>query len=983
MMHGDEGGRSAREVHPPAFVGRDRELASVADAVSAGAGLVLVEGEAGIGKSRLVRECLALPALRDVVTATANCPPLPEPFSWGPLVEAVRRLRPNLNGVEVSPLAGALRPLFPEWAAELPPALEPLSDTKAVRHRVCRALSELLAALRVEVLVVEDAHWADAPTLEFLLMLSTSSSAAGARPLSLVVTYRPDDVPDGSSLLRLTALRPQVRVVLGPLDFEQTEQLVVSMFGTEVSTEFLSFLHERTEGLPLAVEESVRLLADRRHVARPGAKWNRRAVEDLEVPPTVRDLVLERVDRLDKVVRQVLEAAAVVAGPSSQDLLVTVAGLEFSAGRLGVAGALRCGLLHETVPGSLAFRHVLAAKAIADAVPASERRLLHHRAAVSLEGSEHPPPIRLSRHFREAGELDRWSQYAEAAAQAALESGDEHTAVKLLNDLLTITDHPSDQRGRLARRLGEAIVHRSASLGELETAVRDTLREIVIKADLPEAERGEIRLLLGWLLYQLGEFDAGNVEFEAAVGALDDRPASAAQAMLFLASPESPESWSASQHLQWLDRATALIPRVESELVRRQLQIDRTIKLLALGQEAGWQAVAEIPDSAPTPIEQHHIVRGRINAAQHAMDLGFYDDARGHLAAVEAVAPAIGYQRAVDFTQFTDVLLDWFTGAWAGLAERIHQVIDSDETHPLIRLEAGAVLGYLDLASGSRESAAHDLQKVMTEIAATRSMDLLTGFATAASGRLWLADGAADQVLELTDPIMDAIGIKDIWVRATEVAPVHVEALIAAGRVDDAAMLVRRFTVGLHGRTAPVPQAALATCCALLVEAQDAPELAAEAFAHAAAAWAAMPRPYDELLALERQGRCLLAANTPEQGLAVLGRAQERLVELGAQWDADRVARLLRQHGVEVARTWRRGRHGYGDGLSPRELAVLRIVARGLTNRQAAEALFISPKTVAHHLSRAMRKLGVSSRTALARVAADAGLLDDSTPHAK
>jgi DNA-binding NarL/FixJ family response regulator len=96
---------------------------------------------------------------------------------------------------------------------------------------------------------------------------------------------------------------------------------------------------------------------------------------------------------------------------------------------------------------------------------------------------------------------------------------------------------------------------------------------------------------------------------------------------------------------------------------------------------------------------------------------------------------------------------------------------------------------------------------------------------------------------------------------------------------------------------------------------------------------------------------------------------------LGACWDADRVAHLLRQHGVEVPRPWRSGPRGYGDRLSPRELEVLALVARGLTNREVAKMVFLSPRTVGHHLSRAMRKLGVTTRTAAVVAAADAGLI--------
>ncbi|RIQ16902.1 response regulator transcription factor, partial [Jiangella rhizosphaerae] len=107
----------------------------------------------------------------------------------------------------------------------------------------------------------------------------------------------------------------------------------------------------------------------------------------------------------------------------------------------------------------------------------------------------------------------------------------------------------------------------------------------------------------------------------------------------------------------------------------------------------------------------------------------------------------------------------------------------------------------------------------------------------------------------------------------------------------------------------------------------------------------------------------------------VLADAFRALAGLGARTDAARIGTELRGLGVEARRTWRRGRRGYGDQLSPRELEVTRLVATGRTNREIADTLSRSPKTVAWQLNSAMRKLGVTTRTALAVKAIEAGLL--------
>jgi len=178
-----------------------------------------------------------------------------------------------------------------------------------------------------------------------------------------------------------------------------------------------------------------------------------------------------------------------------------------------------------------------------------------------------------------------------------------------------------------------------------------------------------------------------------------------------------------------------------------------------------------------------------------------------------------------------------------------------------------------------------------------------------------------------------------------------------------------------RGRDAPATAAALAGCRAALAEGQGRWAQAASLFARTAAAWHALPRPYAEVLARERQARCLLAAGQRTDALPVLAEVLEGLSGLGARGDAMRVIRTLNEHGVPARRPWLGGRRSYGDKLSPRELDVVRLLIHGRTNRQVAEELVLSPKTVANHVDSLMRKLGVSSRTALAVRAVETGLV--------
>lgn len=159
---------------------------------------------------------------------------------------------------------------------------------------------------------------------------------------------------------------------------------------------------------------------------------------------------------------------------------------------------------------------------------------------------ESPPVARMSSHFREAGDVAAWAGCAEAAAAEALTQGEDRVAVVLLHELLSMAEHPPVRYARLARTLGEAAVWGVAALGDLADAVTATLSVALRRTDLPQGDRGEIRLLLGRLSLQLGEFDAATEQIEVAVGEPSDRRMLAARAMISLAFPRG-QDWPREQ----------------------------------------------------------------------------------------------------------------------------------------------------------------------------------------------------------------------------------------------------------------------------------------------------------------------------------------------------------------------------------------------------------------------------------------------------
>lgn len=960
----------APSIRAPDFVGRDREMGALADALAAGPAVVLVEGEAGIGKSRLIQEYLACASARENRALVACCPPLRTPLTLGPVVDAARQATDSLATLELTDLGGALRPLFPEWANDLPPALEPVSDATVARHRVFRALGELLSSLAVNLLVVEDAHWADEATVEFLLFLV----ARQPRPVNLLVTFRPEDVPDGALLPRLfrhAAGGSGVRLTLRPLDVAETARLVSSMLDDmPVSGRFAGLLHEHTDGLPLALEESVRLLHERADLRRFGAEWMRHRLDDIAVPPSVRDAVLERAYGLGPDTQAVLRAAAVLAEPSPEGMLAVVARLQPGPARQGLCAALSSGLLTMDCPGGqrlVSFRHALAARAIYEATPVPERQEMHLGAGQTLEQSSPLPLALLTRHFHEANETDKWRYYAERAADQALAAGDQARAATLLYDMVSAGGTSPGELARLVRKIPLNALSGYACLGDLTQC----LRSVLSTEALTPALRAEIGFLLGRILLTADDYEAGLDELERAIPHLTHRPVDAAHAMIGLGWP-SLTLWPARAHRRWLDRAAAAVDLVPSG-DRLALLVDRATALLKLGDEAGWAAAAELPGGETTSGESLEVVRGFLNTGYAVMLWGRYGESARRLTAALDLAGTHGFILLRDMTLVSRAHLDWFTGSWTGLADRLAVLGTGDDTEPMARLEARLVAGLLDMAQQPQEAGEESLRLVLAESQRYGVLDM-TLEPAAALARLQLRKGYIEDALELTQDPIRVIETKEIWIWATDVAPVRVQALCAADRDAEAAELIAAFARGLRGRDAPGPRAGLATCRAMLADARGEHDRAAGLFANAAAAWAALPRPYEGFLAGERQAHCLIAAGRRDSGLVKLTDVMRGLSELGASGDAARLARSLREHGRATHRPGA-GRPSYGSRLSPRELAVVRLVITGQTNQEIATALFLSPKTVARHIDSAKRKLQVTSRTTLAVKAVEAGVI--------
>lgn len=943
----------------PTLIGRERELRLLLESALSPPALILVEGEAGVGKSRLVSEALADPAFRETRVLLGNCHRLREPFLLGPVVEALRSAGLDPPARALNPVAGALRPLLPELANVLPPEPPPIDDPRAQRHRIFRALLELIGAFSPTVCVFEDLHWADEGTLEFLAFLLSQPPAG----LSLVVTYRSEDLPPSSPLAALPGCLArealEARIELQPLSIDEVTRLVCALLETSsVSDELAKHLHDQTAGIPFALEEVVRLLRDRDQLKLVDG-WQTAELGQLEVPPALRESMRERTASLTSDAQLMTRAAAVLSLPASQDLIAAVAGLSPARAAKALTRALRAAVLEEGVAGLYGFRHALAAQAVYGEIPGPERRLLHTRAARSLEAGKEPQPLaQLAHHFKAADRPRRWAHYAEAAAEAASAVGDDRAAARLLEEGLGTPGLSRAARVRMAVNLGRAATYSVYP----ETAV-PLLQRVLDEQPMAVGARGELRFCIARLRYQTGDEGSWRKEMARAVDELATRPELAARAMVTLAWPLVGQG-DIADDLAWLDRAVLTAAETDDPVARTAVRAQRAAILLFVGDPEGWTALEDVPREGSSVDETLQLLRGYHSLSVAALGLGHYRHAESFLAEVARLDDELDYVSWGPWRASARVSLDWRMGHWEGLEQRLRELSEGMPGAPLLAVGNEVVLSFLLLSQARVEEAERSFASILERAGARGWMSARVA-AAAGLAKIRLDRGEAGAAAEAAGGGLDVLRRKGIWIWGKEVVPVAVQALLADGRRAEAGALAKRFAAGVRGRDAPAARAARSFASACVAEAEGRHEKAASLFGDADRTWAELPAPYEAAGAREAQARCLLAEGERRGADLLLG-ALKTFEGLGAIRDARRTRAALKAEEIPLPSESRGGRRAYGDELSPREAEIAQLAGMGRKNREIAEMLFISQRTVETHVAAALRKLEAESREDLA-----------------
>ncbi|MET9932857.1 MULTISPECIES: LuxR C-terminal-related transcriptional regulator [unclassified Streptomyces] len=1003
------------------FVGRAEEARRLRRALREGPGLTVVRGGAGTGTSRLVDEVLGGAEFAEWTQLRGTCSDAVDAVPLGPVADALAGLphRPGLLGRALPAVTGAVGLLVPELADRLPYPPAAADDPEVRRGLWPRAIGALLAAVGDAVLVVEDVHHADPATLALLHHL-TGAPPAGLR---LVVTE------DAAAGLPVLGVRVPDGVRVEEIDVRpwtpgETGEYVRRWLDAhrpgraDEREELTALVHELTGGLPGAAGELLRgageLLRDhgedgpRRRggadasvgswagrgdrVPGPGAGGaeqapGRRAdgadgaagsvgrtvgavcaaVREVGVPARVRRELARRCAPLDGDARRIVEAAAVLGLAVPVGVLAEVADLAPERAGAAVDACVRRSVLRADGPCP-AFRHPLDRRAALARLSGPLLARLSLRAARALRrGGEGPAPLAdLARLYRTAGRVREGLRCLVAAADRGAAAGDYATATSLYTRAVA-EDPRAGGRIRTAAKLA-----RTAQLARAGEPVVAAVRRVLDEDDPPPRLRGEIRLHLSVVLRNQsgGALDSLNEVARAVPDLEASDPQTAARAMAVAAIP-SIKGWHVDRHREWLERGEALADRVVDPVARAAVAANRATALMLLGDPRAWTAAEALRGPAGSAMESAHHARGWTNLAHASSALGYGARAREFLdRAADGLAESSSpYLEGL--IQTARLVLAWHEGHWQGLHEAADRTARLYQEIPDLTSEAMLVRGLTALhVLGDVPRARHDL----AEAARTTRYDtgLILTASAAAAARVHLEAGRPGRACEAVEEVLHRLERTGGWVWAGEVLPVAVEALHGSGQTARAHRIVADFAAGTADGDAPAARAALTVCRALLAEAGGRPDEAVGLLADAEARWRLLGRPFDAARAAEARGRCLLGL----RGEAAADEVRE-VVEvyrrLDARWDVARCRRLLRRH--DIVTTHRRGRLGYGDQLSPREQEVARLVVQGRANRDIAESLVLSTRTVEHHVARIMRKLNAASRTDIALV----GWGDDGT----
>ncbi len=422
----------------PVLIGRTAQLEALKhliEQVASGGDshhVALIAGEAGVGKSRLVAETKTRVVQQGCLILQGNCFESDHALPYAPVLDLMRTLFVARTSAEISqfldPTAPELIKLLPELTTLLPNSIPtPVLEPEQEKRRLFQALTQFFTRLAVThpvLIIVEDLHWGDDSSLDFLLYLARRLAS---QPIFLLLTYRSDEIHPALShfLAGLDRERLTAELALTRLESGEVEAMLRAIFELErpVRTEFLETIYSLTEGNPFFIEEILKSLITAGDIFHAEGQWDRQPMPELHIPRSVQDAVQRRAAQLSEAARYALTLAAVAGQRFDFTLLQRLTQFDEDELLSHIKELMATQLVVEESAERFAFRHALTRQAIYTGLLVRERLALHRTIAETMEqlyvDSPDPHLADLAYHFYEAGEWAKALVYAQRAGEKA------------------------------------------------------------------------------------------------------------------------------------------------------------------------------------------------------------------------------------------------------------------------------------------------------------------------------------------------------------------------------------------------------------------------------------------------------------------------------------------------------------------------------------------------------------------------------------
>lgn len=943
---------------------------------------MLVAGDAGIGKSRLCRELRREAIARQVRVVEGRCSSGETAVPYAPFMDALRfrlaRGEGEIAARVLGPLITDLSPLLPELrpAAESVPAAAAGGRPFESIHQALQRL----AAMGPVLLLLEDIHWADLTSCDLLHFLSGRTRGD---PVLLVATYRSDELPGGHPVRRLVATlkreRTATEILLPPLVEAEVAEMLQAITGCALPADFAGAVWHRTEGNPLFVEEILKSLGDSGRLGRAGL--SAADLQGLELPDTISEAVLSRVEPLGPRSLELLSVAAVIGRSVTFDLLRDVTDLDEEELLRTLEALVAHHLLveeHAVAEERYAFRHGLTQEVLYRNIIARRRRTWHRKVAVALEAT---PPAERAAHYAALAYHHRLGGDATQAREYEVLAGEQAARLKAWRDAEVHFDRalegfigggPDPTEARVLEQLAEVTRWQNRT----EDSVRYAEEALVIRRELGDRNGAATLLVrIGQLCSeQLGGWERAQRCHLEAIGLCGGESQTTARACGELGRVYAMRRRYAEAG-RWLERGRELAARVsdrmEEALARAALGHLSVLRGRVREGLAELDGALEAGRAVPPPLERAGALYGTgLRACEIAGDarrlaewLAAAEENGARFAASSDGAVYLAYRAAYHGR----------TAGVPGAMEAAQRAVD--ELRRARRAELGValrILGDLQRIFGQRDAA----HRAYSEALEAGERDAEIGLALLSLDEAPRAK-AADLLLARVDRIL-----ADERLLALRILPRVVVAQVRSGRPDYAARTLDRLESLHRDASDPWGEAALAHAGGLVLMAEGDPARASQAFQAALAGWELVQAPLERAVSELELGalHCASASDRPA-GIERCRAALAELERLGALAEAERARLLLRRVGVRVRRRRPRQDEDAAHGLTVRERQALLDLARGATNRQIATALGISEKTVAVHVSHILGKLRCRTRTQAAAFAIASGLAGPGRAH--